>query len=161
MDKRALLFAFGFMFFCYACKKDSNKADDLQFKLNGSTYTFDSIYAKVDTTVDHIAITAIYALNTKTRSSLHIGLQSTSMAIGGLYTRVQAPSNPLLLGFYFTILSGADVYSYSLESQPFTIQVSQSDNQLQGSFSGNVSEQLPQQQAAITNGQFNTSFSYR
>lgn len=159
--KGNVLFIITFFVATCACKKSSNNTHYIQFKIDNSTYTFDSVYAIVDTSVDHIAITSVYGLNTKTRSTIRFDLQSNSIMIAGSYSRTQNQSNPFILGFNFTIISGPNVYVYNLQLGSFSVTVNQSgNNNIHGSFSGIVSEQIPAQTVTIANGQFGALFKY-
>jgi hypothetical protein len=116
----------------------------------------------VDTT--GARFTTIDGLNTKTLSTFHIDMQSYAETLNGSYSRLSpTPASQVLMGFGVLISAGQNNYdSYDLEGQYFTLSVAGStNNRITGSFSGSLGEQSANQNASVTNGQFNLPFSYR
>jgi hypothetical protein len=145
------------------CTKSTNNSPYFQFRLNSVMYSFDSVVVWVDTTAG-ARFATIDGLNTKTLSTFHVDMQSYAETLNGTYSRLNpTPASQVLMGFGVLISAGQNNYdSYDLEGQYFTLSVSGSaNNKITGSFSGSLGEQFANQNASVTNGQFDLPYNYR
>jgi hypothetical protein len=143
------------------CHKNSDSVNSFQFQMGGTTFSFDSVSAMVDTTSG--VITSILAMNTKTRSYVTVGLQSNSRNIAGIYSRIFPQPHASILGIFSVLIEGGPyANAYSVEGAPFTFSVDQAGNNIiSGTFAGYLAILPGVQNDTIKNGQFRVPYKYR